>query len=35
MRAGDWPLTVGEGDLTETCFLFCFFNFPLLGNANM
>lgn len=30
MRAGDWPLTVGEGDLTERFF---FPSFPLLGNA--
>lgn len=38
MRAGDWPLTVGEGDLTEMCvmllcFFFVFFSSALLGNV--
>lgn len=30
MRAGDWPLTVGECDLTQPFF---FLNFPLLRDT--
>lgn len=33
MRAGDWPLTVGDRDLTETFFLLFEKIFPLLENA--